>query len=198
MFRVLRQDCTVSASVSVDDAEATILSRILAAAIPVCAGISLEYYFSTVDTEAYGCGSKLPHNITSMIGVMTGAASDLRPGLSEQMVEIHEPMRILFVIETTPDTMLGIMQRNEVIGRLVRNDWVQLAVISPEEGRIDLYQDGAFVAYEPESLDLPEVNSSMDWYAGRRDHVGPATVREMASTADQTTGRSPVGEGVSR
>jgi len=34
---------------------------------------------------------------------MTGAASDLRPGLSQQMIDIfHEPMRILFGIETTP------------------------------------------------------------------------------------------------
>ena len=38
---------------------------------------------------------------------MDGAASDLRPGLPWQMVEIHEPMRILFVVETTPEVALG-------------------------------------------------------------------------------------------
>src|SRR5207248_5808822 len=32
-----------------DDADGTILGRILQAAVPVCAGISLEYYFSFVD-----------------------------------------------------------------------------------------------------------------------------------------------------
>ncbi len=69
-----------------DDAEATILARILGAVIPVCAGISLEYYFSSVDPSGFGCGSKLPHNITSLLGVMEGAASDLRTGLSAQMV----------------------------------------------------------------------------------------------------------------
>ncbi|MCA9064235.1 MAG: DUF2309 domain-containing protein, partial [Planctomycetaceae bacterium] len=93
-----------------DDEESSILARILSAVIPVCAGINLEYYFSTVDTEGYGCGSKLPHNITSLLGVMTGAASDLRPGLSAQMVEIHEPLRILFVVETTPAAMERIMK----------------------------------------------------------------------------------------
>ena len=71
--------------------------------MPVCAGISLEYYFSYVDNEGYGCGTKLPHNITGLIGVMNGHASDLRTGLPLQMVEVHEPVRILFVIETTPD-----------------------------------------------------------------------------------------------
>ena len=37
---------------------------------------------------------------------MDGAASDLRTGLPWQMVEIHEPVRILFVVETTPETIL--------------------------------------------------------------------------------------------
>jgi uncharacterized protein YbcC (UPF0753/DUF2309 family) len=85
-----------------DDERGTVLARILAAAVPVCAGISLEYYFSCVDPQGYGCGSKLPHNITSLLGVMEGASGDLRTGLSQQMVEIHEPVRILFVIETSP------------------------------------------------------------------------------------------------
>ena len=38
---------------------------------------------------------------------MDGAASDLRTGLPWQMVEIHEPVRLLFIIETTPETMTG-------------------------------------------------------------------------------------------
>ena len=78
------------------------LGAVLGAVIPVCAGISLEYYFSFVDNDRYGCGTKLPHNVTGLVGVMDGHASDLRTGLPWQMVEIHEPVRILFVVETTP------------------------------------------------------------------------------------------------
>src|SRR5262249_37273289 len=55
-----------------DDAEGTILARILAATVPVCAGISLEYYFSYVDNPGYGSGTKLPHNIAALVGVMDG------------------------------------------------------------------------------------------------------------------------------
>ena len=101
-----------------DDAETTILARILSAVFPVCAGISLEYYFSYVDNAGWGCGTKLPHNITALVGVMDGYLSDLRTGLPWQMVEIHEPVRSLFVIETTPEAMLRIMERNEGIRRL--------------------------------------------------------------------------------
>ena len=161
-----------------DDSEYNILARLLAAVIPVCAGISLEYYFSCVDTKILGCGSKLPHNITSLLGVMEGAASDLRPGLSQQMVEIHEPMRILFVIESTPEAMLSIMNRNPVIGRLCRNEWVQLAVIDTEQKEIKVFRNGEFQPYRMRSDAMPKVKSSADWYRGWRDHLGLAVVEE--------------------
>src|SRR5213079_2719749 len=56
-----------------DDSDYTILTRTLQAAVPVCAGISLEYYFSYVDPAGWGCGTKLPHNVASLLGVMNGA-----------------------------------------------------------------------------------------------------------------------------
>ena len=102
-----------------DDAVGFTLARLLGAAVPVCGGINLEYYFSHVDSRGYGCGTKLPHNITGLVGVMDGAQSDLRTGLPWQMVEIHEPVRLLFIVETTPAVILGIMDRNATIGQMV-------------------------------------------------------------------------------
>jgi uncharacterized protein YbcC (UPF0753/DUF2309 family) len=154
-----------------DDAEATILTRILQAAVPVCAGISLEYYFSYVDNTGYGCGTKLPHNIASLLGVMDGAASDLRTGLPWQMVEIHEPVRILFVIEATTETMLRVMERNPGIARLVRNGWVKLATLDPHSPAIHFFTGGAFHPYQPQADALPRAKSSADWYRGWRDHL---------------------------
>ncbi len=59
---------------------------------------------------------------------MTGAASDLRPGLSAQMVEIHEPVRILFIVQTTETIMHRIISSNLAIKKLVEGAWVQLAI----------------------------------------------------------------------
>jgi len=160
------------------DPDHEILTRVLSAVIPVCAGISLEYYFSCVDVKVLGCGSKLPHNIASLLGVMEGAASDLRPGLSQQMIEIHEPMRALFVVETTPEGMLAVMDRNPVIGRLCRNGWVQLAVIDTVTDQIRVFQDGEFRAYRVRSDAMPSVRSSSEWYRGWRDHLGFAVIEE--------------------
>src|SRR5947199_10696433 len=117
-----------------DDANGNILTRILLAAIPVCAGISLEYYFSYVDPTGYGCGTKLPHNITSLLGVMDGAQSDLRTGLPWQMVEIHEPARLAIIVEGTPDRVRRVVLNNAAIERLVRHRWIWLACLHPESG----------------------------------------------------------------
>src|SRR6202022_268358 len=87
------------------DPDNNILLQILSAVFPVCAGINLEYYFSYVDNVGFGSGTKLPHNIAALLGVMDGATSDLRTGLPWQMVEIHEPVRSLFLIETTTEIM---------------------------------------------------------------------------------------------
>ncbi|HWG41224.1 MAG TPA: DUF2309 domain-containing protein [Gemmataceae bacterium] len=154
-----------------DDAEHTILTRVLQAVFPVCAGINLEYYFSYVDNTGWGSGTKLPHNIAALVGVMDGAASDLRTGLPLQMVEIHEPVRLLNIIETTPEAMLTVLARDESISRLCRNGWVRLAVLHPTTRQLSIYQNGRFQDYQPQTATLPVAASSADWYRGWRDHL---------------------------
>jgi uncharacterized protein YbcC (UPF0753/DUF2309 family) len=154
-----------------DDADASLLAKVLGAAIPVCGGINLEYYFSYVDNNGYGCGTKLPHNVTSLLGVMDGAASDLRTGLPWQMVEIHEPVRLLCVIETTPEKMMGIIDRNPGISVFVRNEWVKLAVLDPHSPRIQVFRNGTFVDHHPKAETLPQAASSVEWYRGWREHL---------------------------
>lgn len=154
-----------------DDADSTVLRRVLAAVLPVCAGINLEYYFSYVDNSGWGSGTKLPHNISALVGVMDGAASDLRTGLPWQMVEIHEPVRLLSVIETTPEAMLRILEGDEMIGRLCRNEWIHLAVLHPHTRHLSVYRNGRFQAHEPRTASLPRAVSSRAWYRGWRDHL---------------------------
>ena len=154
-----------------DDAKLSILGRILAPVVPVCEGINLQYFFSYIDSPGWGCGTKLPHNVTSLLGVMDGASSDLRPGLPWQGVEIHEPVRLLFIIETTPDGIRQIMDRDPLVGKILRNGWSQLALLNPNSNEILVYRQGEFHPYLPEITELPKAVSSLDWYRGTRDHM---------------------------
>lgn len=159
-----------------DDERSSILARILAAAVPVCEGISMQYYLSRVDSKGWACGTKLPHNVVSLLGVMDGAAGDLRPGLPWQSVEIHEPVRLMFVIETTTEAILSIMDSNPVIRRIFVHGWSHLAVLDPTSAEIQVFQGGEFRPYRPEKQELPGVRTSIDWYRGWRDHLGFATI----------------------
>ncbi len=177
-----RRSFLVSYDPTTDDADGTILARQLGAVVPVCGGINLEYYFSYVDSVHWGCGTKLPHNITALLGVMDGAGSDLRTGLPWQMVEIHEPVRLLFVIESTPEIVLGIMKRNPQVGQMIRNRWIQLAVLAPNSTEIQLFDGKEFHRYQPESDSLPIRTQSVEWYRGWRDHLGYASIKAATPT----------------
>ncbi len=158
------------------DADGAILARTLAAVGPVGAGINLEYYFSLVDRLGYGAGTKLPHNITGLLGVMDGHASDLRTGLPWQMVEIHEPVRLLVVIDADPATILRAADSVPAVKRLAVNRWIQLVSWDEATGRLAVFTGAGFVPHVPERHDLPVVDRSILWYAGHRDHLRPARV----------------------
>lgn len=165
------------------DRDEKILERILAAVGPVGAGISLEYYFSSVDNETFGCGTKLPHNVTGLIGVMNGHQSDLRTGLPLQMVEIHEPMRLLLMVDATPEALLTVAGRQPEVAELVVNAWVQLVSVHPETGAMAVFRHGRFVPYEPTPTLLPVVDRSAEWHMRTRAHIPPALVRRALPAA---------------
>ncbi|HNH24608.1 MAG TPA: DUF2309 domain-containing protein, partial [Accumulibacter sp.] len=121
------------------DADGRQLEATLLAAGPVGAGISLEYYFSTVDNDSFGCGSKIMHNLAGLFGVMQGASSDLRTGLPVQMIEIHEAMRLLVVVEQTPAVVGAIYQRQPPLQELIGNGWIVLATQDPESAALHLF-----------------------------------------------------------
>jgi uncharacterized protein len=153
------------------------LAALLGAVVPVCAGISLEYYFSLVDNDRYGCGTKLPHNVTSLLGVMDGHASDLRTGLPWQMVEIHEPVRMLFVVETEPDRLLQVVNASPSLKQLMDNRWIRLSSMDPATGRVHVHRDHGFEEFDGPVERLPAVFTSDEWYRGKLEHLGMAWIQ---------------------
>lgn len=161
------------------DTNGLIIENILLNAGPVGAGINLEYYFSTVNNDLYGCSSKITHNITGFFGVMDGISSDLRTGLPLQMVEIHEAMRLQVLVEAHIDTLTKIYQRQSALQELVGNGWILLSAKNPDTAEIHVFKpEQGWVLWQGDDTPLTTVNNSMDWYAGHKKHLPPALITQ--------------------
>jgi uncharacterized protein len=147
------------------DLEGDQLYGILRAVAPVCGGINLEYYFSRLDNQKLGAGSKLPHNVVGLFGVSNGIEGDLRTGLPSQMIEIHDPLRLLVVVEQTPEITLSAISRDANTFNWFENDWVRLIAIHPNDRSLWLFRENHFESYSlPESGEPPIHDASKrDW-----------------------------------
>lgn len=131
------------------DPDGKYLLNILKAAAPVCGGINLEYYFSRVDNQRLGAGSKLPHNVMGLVGVANGADGDLRTGLPQQMIEIHDPLRLLVIVEHLPEVILQTLQQDKITYEWFLNNWIHLVAIHPENKTLYRFGQGQFTVYTP-------------------------------------------------
>jgi uncharacterized protein len=152
------------------DADGDILFKILSAATVVCGGINLEYYFSRVDNQKLGAGTKLPHNVMGLIGVANGIDGDLRPGLPYQMVEVHDPLRILIVVQQKPQIILQTIQRNPALYEWYINEWVHLVSVHPETYDMTRFEKGSFVPYHPNYSPQQKAEYS-DWVRNEEENI---------------------------
>ena len=131
------------------DPKQRLLENILTGPLVVGQWINMEHYFSTVDNERFGSGSKVNHNVAGRFGVMTGNLSDLRTGLPSQTVlkngsPYHEPMRLITVIEAPFEHARKAIDGVVTVKNLVQNAWIRLLIVDPESGDVSLFEDGVW------------------------------------------------------
>ncbi len=130
------------------DPDGNILTAVMRPIGLVCGGINLEYYFSRVDNIKMGAGTKLPHNVMGLFGVANSSDGDLRPGLPWQMIEVHDPVRLLVIVEHQPHIVLKAIQSSPEVFEWYNNEWVHIVALHPEEKQFYYFKNGAFSKYE--------------------------------------------------
>ncbi len=113
------------------DTDGSALETILTAPLVVAQWINCQYYFSTVAPQVFGAGTKTIHNVVGGVGVIAGHSGDLQLGLPWQSVSdgrrlLHEPLRLLGVVQAPLERIDMIVERNPVLQQLFGNDWVAL------------------------------------------------------------------------
>jgi uncharacterized protein YbcC (UPF0753/DUF2309 family) len=121
------------------DPDGIALETILTAPLVVAHWINAQYYFSAVDPEVFGAGSKTVHNLIGGAGVISGPTGDLRLGLPWQSVGTrqalhHEPVRLLVVVDASRESIDRIVASAEVVADLVHGEWVILVRPGDEPG----------------------------------------------------------------
>ena len=144
------------------DPKGRLLETILTGPLIVAQWINLEHFFSVVDNEAFGSGSKVYHNVVGRFGVVTGNLSDLRTGLPAQTmlrghVPYHQPMRLVTVIEAPLALVEALLAKLYKPRELVHNGWIRLVVLDPETRQAQVYdpEHGERDAWQPQPIRLP-------------------------------------------
>jgi uncharacterized protein YbcC (UPF0753/DUF2309 family) len=171
-----RRPFMVSYDPTTDDAEGSLLQRLMGAPLPVCAGISLEYFFSTMDPVRFGCGTKLPHNVVGLLGVSNGADGDLRPGLWRQTIEIHEPIRLVTLVEAEPEVVTRVLGRLPAVRNTVVHSWIHLFACSPSGRGFFRWVGEGFEPYAALPHVLFEMGSSLEACSHTRNAVAPCLI----------------------
>jgi uncharacterized protein YbcC (UPF0753/DUF2309 family) len=131
------------------DEDGDALAAILAGPLVVTQWINMQYYFATVDTAAFGSGSKVTQNPVGNIGVYQGNGGDLMSGLPSQSVKsaddepYHQPLRLSTVIHAPVDRVAAILAANDQVRDLLDNGWLSLTVIDPTQEHAAIEYTGA-------------------------------------------------------
>lgn len=167
------------------DPDGAILTAVMRPIGLVCGGINLEYYFSRVDNIKMGAGTKLPHNVMGLFGVANSSDGDLRPGLPWQMIEVHDPVRLLVIVEHRPDIVLKAVQSSPEVFEWYKNEWVHIAALHPVEKQFYYFRNGAFEKYEPitNAGDIKTIHNMEEFIEGAREmetnHIVHATEENL-------------------
>lgn len=149
----------------------------------VCGGINLEYYFSRIDNYRLGAGTKLPHNVTSLVGVTNSSDGDLRPGLPVQMVEVHDPVRLMLIVEHYPEVVLKTIQSEPALYEWFVNEWVHIAAFHPETKEFHYFRNGEFHLYKPLTKDIPKLGDPVKFFEAAKEmesaHITHATKENL-------------------
>lgn len=124
------------------DPEGAALAGIMGGPMVVTQWINNHYYFSTIDNNKFGGGTKITHNITGQFGVVQGNGGDLKMGLPLQSIKAsdtemyHQPLRLTTIINAPLQRVETILKGNKHLQMLLDNEWMYLKVIDSNDANL--------------------------------------------------------------
>jgi hypothetical protein len=99
------------------------------------------------------------------------------------MIEIHEAMRLLVVVEHDIAVITEIYKRQPPLQELIGNGWILVAAKDPDSQAIHFFDPIRGWLRWQGRADLPRAAGSADWYAGKREPLPPALLERAVEAA---------------
>lgn len=151
------------------DTEGNALAAIMGGPMVVTQWINNHYYFSTVDNDKFGGGSKITHNITGQFGVVQGNGGDLKMGLPLQSLKssdtemYHQPLRLTTIIHAPLERVETLLKENKHLQTLLDNEWMYLKVIdASDSNKFKTYTSN--FKWELELLDSKDISEETETF----------------------------------
>jgi uncharacterized protein YbcC (UPF0753/DUF2309 family) len=64
------------------------------------------------------------------------------------MIEVHDPVRLLVIVEHKPDVVLKAINSSPDVFEWYNNEWVHIVALHPGEKQFYYFKNGAFSKYE--------------------------------------------------
>jgi uncharacterized protein YbcC (UPF0753/DUF2309 family) len=115
--------------------------------------------------------------------VSNGVNKDLISGLPSQMVEIHEPIRLMLLIEQEPHLISEVLKRKHSLFEWVENQWVRLAAYSPKTKEISIWIKGAWTSLKTEKVPPPpRISGNILAIAKNRETLPVSTLSDNSAS----------------
>jgi hypothetical protein len=79
------------------------------------------------------------------------------------MIEVHDPIRLLVIVEHFPDVVLKTVQDTPAMYEWYKNEWVHLVAVNPTDNKFYYFKNDAFHLYETVTKSLPFIDASHDF-----------------------------------
>jgi uncharacterized protein YbcC (UPF0753/DUF2309 family) len=86
------------------------------------------------------------------------------------MVEVHDPMRLLCVVEQIPEKLLEILSRQSNTEAWFKKEWIHLVALNPINKKFYQYRDGAFIEYGTKG-ETPYLKDLMRYVESHSDNI---------------------------
>jgi uncharacterized protein len=101
-----------------------------------------------------------------------------------QMIEVHDPVRLLVIVEHFPDIVLQAISASPEVYEWYGNEWVHIMAFHPVEEQFYYFSGGAFHLHRTASVKVPSMKNPVAHFeSGRKmptNHIADATFENLS------------------